>query len=57
MVLTQLVSFKTNRGSANRPFTVHFCTEIDLEVLCIVQHVEEGAALVKLGDAEERRIS
>lgn len=34
---------------------MHLCTEVDLEVLCIVKDVEEGTALVKLGDAEERR--
>lgn len=46
-----------HRETENRPFTVHLCAEIDLEVLCIVKHVEEGTALVKLGDAEEKRIT
>lgn len=34
---------------------MHLCAEIDLKVFCIVQDVEEGAALVKLGDAEGER--
>lgn len=34
---------------------MNLCAEIDLEVLCIVEHIEEGAALVKLGDAEKRQ--
>lgn len=42
------------RQSENRPFTVHLCAEVDLEVLSIVEDVEEGTALVKLGDAEEK---
>lgn len=43
------------REQTDQPFTVHLCTEIDLEVLCIVKDVEEGTALVKLGDAEEKQ--
>lgn len=30
------------------------CAEVDLEVLGVVKHVQESAALVKLGDAEEK---
>lgn len=41
--------------TADRPSAVHLCAEIDLEVLGVVKDVEEGAALVKLGDAEEEK--
>ena len=37
----------------DRPFTVRLSAEVDLEVLRVVQHVQEGTALVKLGNAEE----
>lgn len=33
---------------------MHLRAEINLEVLGVVKDVEEGAALVKLGDAEEK---
>lgn len=36
---------------------MHLRTEINLEVLCIVKDVEEGAPLVKLGDAEEKQFT
>ncbi len=44
-------------SQTDQPFTVHLCAEIDLEVLCIVKDVEEGTALVKLGDAEEKQFT
>lgn len=34
---------------------MHLRTEVDLEVLCIVEDIEEGTALVKLGDAGEKK--
>lgn len=34
---------------------MHLRTEVDLKVLGIVKDVEKGAALVELGDAEEKR--
>ena len=37
----------------DRPFAVHLRAEVDLEVLRVVKHIEEGAALIKLGDAAE----
>lgn len=39
----------------DRPSAVHLRAEIDLEVLGVLKNVEEGAALVKLGDAEEKK--
>lgn len=55
---TDLMSLiKTNRQNESRPFAVHLCAEVDLEVLCVVKDVEEGTALVKLGNAEERKKS
>lgn len=39
---------------SDRPSAVHLRAEIDLEVLGVVKDVEEGAALVKLGDAGEK---
>jgi len=33
-------------------FAVHICAEIDLEVLGVVDHIQEAAALVTFGDAE-----
>lgn len=44
---------KSKWQNGNRPATVHLRAEIDLEVLGVVKDIEEGAALVKLGDAEE----
>lgn len=35
------------------PSAVNLCAEVDLEVLGVVKDVQEGAALIKLGDAEE----
>lgn len=32
---------------------MNLCAEVDLEVLGVVKDVQEGAALVKLGDAAE----
>lgn len=52
--LTSLMMSNKHWEIENRPFTVHLCTEVDLEVLSIVKDVQEGTALVKLGDAEER---
>lgn len=42
-----------DRRERDQPFTMHLCTEIDLEVFCIVKNIEKGAALVKLGNAGE----
>lgn len=54
--MTAAVPGLTVRVRADRPSAVHLRAEIDLEVLCVVKDVEEGAALVKLGDAEEKKI-
>lgn len=43
------------KARADGPSAVHLRAEIDLEVLGVVKDVEEGAALVKLGDAEEKK--
>lgn len=51
-----LMLSNNQRQSENRPFTVHLCAEVDLEVLSIVEDVEEGTALVKLGDAGEKQL-
>lgn len=52
-----LMLSNNQRQSENRPFTVHLCAEVDLEVLSIVEDVEEGTALVKLGDAGEKQLT
>lgn len=54
-VMTAAVPGLTVRVRADRPSAVHLRAEIDLEVLGVVKDVEEGAALVKLGDAEEKK--
>lgn len=43
----------THWGKEHRPAAVNLCAEVDLEVLGVVKDVQEGAALIKLGDAEE----
>lgn len=53
-VMTAAVPGLTVRVRADRPSAVHLRAEIDLEVLGVVKDVEEGAALVKFGDAEEK---
>lgn len=53
--MTAAVPGLTVRVRADRPSAVHLRAEIDLEVLGVVKDVEEGAALVKLGDAEEKK--
>ncbi len=55
--LMSLMMSNKHSQKENRPFTVHLCTEIDLEVLGIVKHVEESTALVKFGDAEEKQVT
>lgn len=47
---------KTNGrwGNEHQPPAVNLCAEVDLEVLGVVKDVQESAALVKLGDAEEK---
>lgn len=35
---------------------MNLCAEVDLEVLGVVKDVQKGAALVKLGDAEETKL-
>lgn len=37
------------------PFGVHLSAEVDLEVVCVVQHIEESTALIELGDAAGER--
>lgn len=44
---------KTNERLEHQPSAVNLCAEVDLEVLGVVKDVQESAALVKLGDAEE----
>lgn len=41
------------RGNDHPPSAVNLRAEVDLEVLGVVKDVQESAALVKLGDAEE----
>lgn len=39
-------------NSSDPPSTMKFCTEIDLEVIWVVQHVQETASFFKLWNAE-----